>query len=63
VCKKLEARLGGLMMEAGGQKLEARSWRPEAGGQRPEARGWWPESGGMRHETVGLKLLRGSGGV
>ena len=54
---------GGWRPEIGGQKAEARSQRPEAGGQRLKARGWWPEAGGRRHETIGLKLLRGSGGV
>ena len=44
-------------------KLKARNWRPEAEGQKLEARGWWPKAGGRRHETIGLRLLKGSGGV
>jgi len=44
VYKKFEARLRGVIMQAGG-------WRPEVGGWRPEAGGHRLEAGGRRHEA------------
>ena len=63
VYKKFEARLRGVIMQAGGWRPEVGGQRLEAGGQRLEVTGWRLEAGGMRHETRGLRLMRGSGGV